>query len=508
MKKIIPLVALLSIISTSIFAQGGLGGNIRFGANFLGFNAGVPGDLQIHNNFAGQPINFFAGNSGAPLFTPLQRMTILGTTGFVGIGLTAPAFPLDVQDRINITNNNALGFGYFINGFDVLQVPGTENTFVGKGTGANASMSPPTPFVQENTFVGFQAGGSDVNGDRNTFIGRAAGFANINGRFNTFIGCDAGLNLVTGNENTFVGEHAGFRQISGNNNVFVGGHSGQAPAIGGTGSDNTFLGTYCGPDNLNGSDNTYSGFKAGNNCNTGNRNCFYGKWSGFLTSTGDDNVFLGYLADRYNRGGDSCTFIGNYSGVASGLLFQNLNNANGFGSNAIARASNTMILGSNSVKVGIGLSDDITPANGPTNKLEIDAGLNLTAAQPSGLAGASGLRFRDLHLGNTPSIANGVVLSVDGNGDVILVPAGSGTITGAENGASISTIITTDVAWGQDVGQAGNPGILLSDREIPQNSFNIQFIDLAAPLVGTNRVSFGQPIPATQSTKFYVFNNI
>ncbi len=132
------------------------------------------------------------------------------------------------------------------------------------------------------------------------------------------------------------------------------------------------------------------------------------------------------MADRYNRDGDSCTFIGNYAGVPSGVLFQNLNNANGFGSNAIARSSNTMILGSNSVKVGIGLSNDITAANGPTNKLEIDAGLNLTAAQPTGLAGASGLRFRDLHLGNTPSAANGVVLTVDTNGDVILVPSGGG----------------------------------------------------------------------------------
>ncbi len=155
---------------------------------------------------AGIPLNIYSGGT--------QRAIFNGTTGFFGVGLLAPAFPLDVQDRINITNNNALGFGYFINGFDVLQVPGVENTFVGKGSGANSNMTPPFPFVQANTFVGFQAGGSTVNGDRNTFVGRAAGYANVNGRFNTFIGCDAGLNLATGDANTFVGEHAGWRMIN------------------------------------------------------------------------------------------------------------------------------------------------------------------------------------------------------------------------------------------------------------------------------------------------------
>ena len=96
-------------------------------------------------------------------------MTILGTAsatpGFVGIGLTTPAYRLDVQDNININiTPNTYIDGYRIDGFTVLQVPGVENTFVGKGTGANFAGP-----LGANTFVGFQAGGTNTIGDRNTY---------------------------------------------------------------------------------------------------------------------------------------------------------------------------------------------------------------------------------------------------------------------------------------------------------------------------------------------------
>ena len=151
------------------------------------------------------PINFQTNGT--------QRMTIMNTTGYVGIGLPAPLYPLDVQDNINVNTTGFLN-GYRINGFTVLQTPALENVFVGRGSAANFTGST----LGQNTFVGFNAGGSYISsntsgGDRNTFVGRAAGFANVAGRFNTFIGCDAGLSLVSGNENTFVGEHAGWQQM-------------------------------------------------------------------------------------------------------------------------------------------------------------------------------------------------------------------------------------------------------------------------------------------------------
>ncbi len=172
-KQLIATMTLLFLhyLTNAQSTQSGIGaiGHLNGGGvatYYVGWNAAstIPLNIEHRGNLATQPINFLTNG--------IQRMTISNgtgpTAGFVGIGLTAPLYPLDVKDRINITNNNALGFGYFINGFDVLQVPGTENTFVGKGAGASANMTPPPPFVQENTFVGFQEGGSTVNGDRNT----------------------------------------------------------------------------------------------------------------------------------------------------------------------------------------------------------------------------------------------------------------------------------------------------------------------------------------------------
>lgn len=141
----------------------------------------------------------------------------------------------------------------------------------------------------------------------------------------------------------------------------------------------------------------------------------------------------------------------------------------------------------------------------PTNTLEINSP-NATNVP----GGSSGLRFTNLNATSptTPNVANGAVLSVDANGDVILVPGGAGSLTGAHNGTSLSTINPQFVSWGQDVGQPGNPGQLLSDREVPMNSFNVQFVDGGVPTVGANRFAIGQAVPLFFPTKVYIHNNI
>lgn len=96
-------------------------GNILTGIEYLGSNAGAF-PLEI-KTIPAQPINFLTNN--------IPRMTIIGTNGFVGIGLPAPLYPLDVQDNINVNTTGFLN-GYRINGFTVLQIPGVENTFCRK----------------------------------------------------------------------------------------------------------------------------------------------------------------------------------------------------------------------------------------------------------------------------------------------------------------------------------------------------------------------------------------
>ena len=167
-----------------------------------------------------------------------------------------------------------------------------------------------------------------------------------------------------------------------------------------TGGDrNTVVGTYAGRDHENGSDNA-----------------FYGYRSGQLTSSGNNNTFLGNHAGRWNQTGSSNTYVGYFAGQpATGG--HNFINSAAIGANAIVRNSNQMILGNNSVLVGIGLSDNAT---GSRDKLEINASVS----------GVSGLQFTTLNYGFVPSSIATKFLTVDGNGKVILrdIPSGSGNV--------------------------------------------------------------------------------
>ncbi|QLH46541.1 MAG: hypothetical protein HWD58_13465 [Bacteroidota bacterium] len=97
---------------------------------------------------------------------------------------------------------------------------------------------------------------------------------------------------------------------------------------------------------------------------------------------------MGYHSGLNNTIGHSNLMLGDFADAGA----NNLNNAIALGSFANVMNSNHMILGNNSVNVGIGLSGD---ASGPQVKLELDAGLSGTAAGGNGNPGASGLRFRD-----------------------------------------------------------------------------------------------------------------
>jgi hypothetical protein len=104
MKREIKL--LISTLSALLFCQqlysqanvAGLLGHVRVAGYYAGWNtSGVVGSFDLRNDFAGQPINFFTAAT--------QRMTITGTTGFVGIGnnFTAPVSMLHLHDGSSST---------------------------------------------------------------------------------------------------------------------------------------------------------------------------------------------------------------------------------------------------------------------------------------------------------------------------------------------------------------------------------------------------------------------
>jgi hypothetical protein len=127
-----------------------------------------------------------------------------------------------------------------------------------------------------------------------------------------------------------------------------------------------------------------------------------------------------------------------------------------------ATAINTGIGGDPSINQYGPLQNSINP----TNTLEVNSP-NATNV----LGGSSGLRFTNLNATSppTPNVANGNVLSVNGNGDVILVPGGTGVPFG---------------------GNCGNTNVMTNDFEIPMNNMNYIF---SGQGVGTNSVGIGIP---------------
>ncbi len=79
-----------------------------------------------------------------------------------------------------------------------------------------------------------------------------------------------------------------------------------------------------------------------------------------------------------------------------------------------------------------------------------------------------------------------------------------GASTGAHNGTSMSTIDPTKVAFGQNVNEPGNPGQLLSNREVPMNNYNIYFTDANATNSSNNRIGIGTTSP---NARFHVVVN-
>ncbi|MGA2680007.1 MAG: tail fiber domain-containing protein [Sedimentisphaerales bacterium] len=192
-------------VSTLLLGQNADGGVIRGqgGGNTLSFWTGGVSDMA-------------AAGSGT------ERMRI-DSAGNVGIGTTNPSNKLDVAGDINAASV------YKIGGYNVLSL-GVCSIFVGPDTGTTGNY---------NSFVGYQAGKSNINGYDNTFSGARAGYSNTTGNDNVFIGEDAGCVNTTGAYNVYLGREAGSWNIGGIGNTYLGAYAGQQNQ---TGSGNVFIG--------------------------------------------------------------------------------------------------------------------------------------------------------------------------------------------------------------------------------------------------------------------------
>jgi hypothetical protein len=132
--------------------------------------------------------------------------------------------------------------------------------------------------------------------------------------------------------------------------------------------DSTFGGVFAGESTGSlGFDATFFGTAAGRANTEGKFNSFFGRWAGVNNTVGNGNTFLGANTGFANVGGSNNTLVG----VGTNLANASLSNATAIGANAIAGASNSLILGS-AANVGIGTTV-------PGSKLHLQANSTATA---------------------------------------------------------------------------------------------------------------------------------
>lgn len=195
---------------------------------------------------------------------------------------------------------------------------------------------------------------SHPNDTNTVLIGRNAGL-NVNalsGRNNTFVGSNAGRSNIDGFGNSFFGEQAGLSNTSGSGNSFFGVGAGRFTT---TSEDNSFFGRGAGFNNTVGQDNSFFGFH-----------------SGYYNTNGKENSFFGRLTGTNNTSGTRNTFIG---AEANSLSFEDsLDRAIAIGYNAIVDCHRCAVIGGtgeNAVKVGIGIVQ-------PAVELDVEGSIQYT----------------------------------------------------------------------------------------------------------------------------------
>lgn len=295
--------------------------------------------------------------------------------------------------------------------------PAFNNVFIGQGSGQNTFRTDPFALFSDsgsfNTFVGNNSGNLNTQGRQNCFLGFNSGNGNTSGAYNVILGHNS--SNQTGNSNVILGFGAGNPTNSGGTNVFIGNNSGSSHV---TGNSNVFVGT--GTSMTNGNDNIVIGNAAG---------------STLATSTCNRNILMGNQVGSGLTGGYWNTIINSYGGVSGlttgfgntflGPVVTNNNNLNYTFIYADPGSNQRFYIHSNGY-TGIGLGNNVIPQN----MLEVKSAFQSAYNALNG----SGLRLTNLKntispITNPSLLSDKGVLSVDANGDVILVKDIGGGIT-------------------------------------------------------------------------------
>jgi hypothetical protein len=244
---------------------------------------------------------------------------------------------------------------------------GGYNTFIGEQSGykndgnGNLLFGSYSGYKNKGEFniIFGNYAGSDNNGNYNICIGHYSA-NNCIGGYNIFTGESSGKNC-NGNNNICTGNYSGHYN-NGNNNICTGNYSGHNN----NGHNNIFIGDRCGFNNK-GENNIFSGNYSGYN-NEGYNNIFSGDSSGYNNKSGSTNIFIGNKVGKNNTSGLANIFIGSSTGKSNITGNYNvyigcgadgkdsISASTAIGYKAKVTASNSIVFGNSSSKVGINVS--------------------------------------------------------------------------------------------------------------------------------------------------------
>ncbi|MEP6465831.1 MAG: tail fiber domain-containing protein, partial [Parafilimonas sp.] len=259
--------------------------------------------------------------------------SIYYNTGNVGIGLSNPAYKLDVKGDVNISSGSV----FRINGARVLydDAP-NQNMFAGDNAGIvntgynNTGIGPLSLHKNTggnyNTAVGANSLGANTTGASNAALGEKALTANTTGNYNAAFGSGAMYKNTTSANNVAVGYQSLYNNVNTGNNVAIGFQSLYKSGA----SENVAVGYQSMYNNTSASDNISIGFQAMYNNTSGTGNVAVGTQSLYSNTIAINNTAVGYQSQHSNTSGTANTSLGWASLDA---------NAGGYNNTAIGNAA-------------------------------------------------------------------------------------------------------------------------------------------------------------------------
>jgi hypothetical protein len=270
----------------------------------------------------------------------------------VGIGISSPAARFHIKGATDVTqliidansaqsNSNPLVVLRSSSGESLMWIHSdhVSNSFIGLNSGRVNDITINNSSGRFNTFVGSNAGYSNVSGTGNTAIGYQSLYANNTGTHNTAHGVYSLFTNSSGSNNTAIGVQSLYLNNSGSFNTATGELSLYTNSVG---ISNTANGYQALQFSDNGSYNTAMGVAALIANNSGNDNTAIGVGSLYSNTTGSNNTAIGFHALLNNYQGSQNIAIGQNSGNVG----PNLNNTIGIGNDSyLMGLSNQVLIG-------------------------------------------------------------------------------------------------------------------------------------------------------------------